>query len=138
VKVTDPAGDTWRVRRRWLPWRRRVKDVDLAPVDGVPDLDGVALVILAALLLPLVVFFALVVAEIFLLLMLVPVVALVRAVVLRRWPIAVRREKSHVWDESVRGWRGSRDRMRAIADAVARGEVALVKPPDVDLPRHRS
>jgi hypothetical protein len=33
MKVEAADGSTWRVRRRWLPWRRRVRDVPDAPLD---------------------------------------------------------------------------------------------------------
>ena len=35
VKVSDPTGQTWRVSRRWVPWRRRARSLD----DNVPDLS---------------------------------------------------------------------------------------------------
>lgn len=28
MKVVDPLGRTVRVRRRWLPWRRRIRDLE--------------------------------------------------------------------------------------------------------------
>jgi hypothetical protein len=33
VKVVAADGSTWRVRRRWLPWRRRARDVPDALFD---------------------------------------------------------------------------------------------------------
>jgi hypothetical protein len=126
VKVVDPAGETWRVKRRWLPWRRRVRDVPDVPVDGWSIggddlLSAVVLVIVGVVLLPLIIVFAVMLAELLLLLLLLPVWLAVRALFGGAWPIEVWRGKALLGTESVKGWGPSRVRMHDIAEAIRLG-----------------
>ena len=145
MKVIDPTGVTWRVRRRWLPWRVRPRDVDVSGGDpgvGSPDdlALGLAIVVFVVLLflLPFLLVGAFLAVEILVVLFLLPLFLILRASRLARWPVAVRQGRAFAWEESVRGWRASGKRIRDLAEAITRGEVDAVKPDDVDLPRHRS
>ncbi|VXB40152.1 hypothetical protein [Aeromicrobium sp. 9AM] len=133
MKVQDPEGQTWRVRRRWLPWRRKVRDVPDVPVDGMftsgdDALSGIVAVILLIVLLPVIVLFAAMLAELLLLLLLLPLWLIVRAVTGGRWPIEVWRGKTYVGTDSVKGWTPSRVRMYDIAEAIRLGRL------DTDFP----
>jgi hypothetical protein len=133
VKVQDPEGQTWRVRRRWLPWRRKVRDVPDVPVDGIftggdDALSGIVAVILLIVLLPVIVLFAAMLAELLLLLLLLPLWLIGRAMIGGSWPIDVSRGKTYVRTESVKGWTESGVRMHDIAEAIRLGR------PGTDLP----
>jgi hypothetical protein len=123
VKVEDPAGETWRIKRRWLPWRRKVRDVPDVPVDGFfaggdDLLSGVVAVIVIALLLPVIFIVAVMLAEVLLLLLLLPLWIIVRAVLGGAWPIEVWRGKTLVGTESVKGWGPSGIRLHDIAEGI--------------------
>ena len=126
VKVVDPAGDTWRIKRRWLPWRRKVRDVPDVPVDGLfaggdDPISAVLAVIGMVLLLPAIIVLAVMLAEFLALLALLPLWLVVRAVLGGAWPIEVRRGKTLVATESVKGWNPSRVRMYDLAEAIRLG-----------------
>lgn len=96
MRVTTPTGREYDVRRRWLPWRRRV------PVD-------------AELLVTLVSALELVVQVV-----LLPFVLVLRAVRLLPWTVVVRdtgarRAAAVVATEDVRGWRASQKRVEQLA-----------------------
>jgi hypothetical protein len=140
VKVVDPAGQTWRVKRRWLPWRlRRRKPEDFLDVPSGLDVDdliiGLAIfvgLLLIAVLLPVVLVLAIVVAELLLLLLLLPVFVIMRAAFVARWPIEAWHGDRLVWSEAVRGWGSSRRRMLEVADGIRLGS------PPVPARRHRA
>jgi len=130
VKVEDPAGETWRIKRRWLPWRPRKRSPDaLADVADVGDLGGdfvVGLIIFVVVLgvlvfLPIVFVLAIFVAELFVLLLLLPVFILLRAGFVARWPTEAWRGDSLIHAEAVRGWGRSRQRMQEIVDGIRLG-----------------
>jgi hypothetical protein len=131
VKVVDPAGEGWRVKRRWLPWRLRRRDpedfIDL-PVDGgVGDdlLVGLAIfvgLIVILVVVPFVAVLAILVGEMLLLLLLLPLFVALRATFVARWPIEVWRGDTLVHAEAVRGWGSSERRMREIEDGIGRGD----------------
>lgn len=129
MKVTDPSGQTWRVSRRWVPWRRRVKSLD----DNTPDLswasglgdDPVSLVIsLVALVLlaPFVLLVLVAGAELLLLLLLLPLAILGRVLLGRHWTVEVRRGWRPWWESRVGDWQASGLRIHEIADAIRRGQ----------------
>lgn len=123
MKVVDPAGETWRIKRRWLPWRRKVRDVPDVPVDGLSMggddlLSAVVAVVVGVILLPVIIIFAVMLAELLLLLLLLPLWLAARALLGGKWPIEVWRGKTLVGTESVKGWGPSRVRMFDIAEEV--------------------
>ncbi|MDO7867548.1 hypothetical protein [Nocardioides jiangxiensis] len=135
MKVTDPSGQTWRVTRRWVPWRRRVRSRDDLWLDWLDptyatDLDdfviGLAvlvavLVILVVAPIVLVVFFA--AFELVLLLALLPLVVLLRVLFGMTWTIEVRRGFTPWAEREAGDWSASRLAIHRTADAIRRGEV---------------
>ncbi|WP_332642681.1 hypothetical protein [Aeromicrobium sp.] len=126
MKVVDPAGETWRVKRRWLPWRRKVRDVPDVPVDGlfVGGDDPIGMILAAIgliLLVPVIIALAVMLAELLLLLLLLPLWLIVRGFLGGAWPIEVWRGKTFVGAESVKGWSPSGVRMHDIAEAIRLG-----------------
>lgn len=134
MKVTDPAGEVWAVKRRWLPWRLRRRDVrdalngDLSGMSGDVGDDliiGLAIfvgLVLIVVFVPVVLVVAILVAELLLLLLLLPAFVVLRAGYVARWPIEVWRGDDLVHADAVRGWSASHGRMLAIADELRRGE----------------
>lgn len=128
MRVRDADGVRWSVRRRWLPWKSRAKDLlDYVPSTGggggfVPD-DPILLTLWLVFVLPVVVVGAVVIAvlgvELALLLLLLPVVVLARALFVG-WTLVVRRAGTVVGTERVKGWKASRRRIRAIAADIGR------------------
>ena len=123
-------GATWRVTRRWVPWRRRARGAskvwDLVPsVPGGGD-DIVSLiimiifapVILVALLLTIVA-----AIEFAVLFALVPFLALGRILFGRHWIIEVRRGFEPYYEMHAGDWKQSGERIHRIAEAIARGDL---------------
>ena len=120
MKVVDPAGRTIRVGRRWLPWRRRQWEADPSSadpgfVDGADDPVSCLLAIVVAVLMPFVVVLVLFLGEIFLLLLLLPVAALVRIVFGTPWTVEATHRGQLLWSERVRGWTDSGVRVVELA-----------------------
>jgi hypothetical protein len=125
VKVQDPSGRTWRVTRRWLPWRRRTQGWDTSwGWDASPDLaDGVVLAILLFLLAPFLLLAIFVATELLLLLLLLPLAVLARLALGRQWTVEARRGFTLVWDTPAGDWQESDIRIHEVADAIRRGEL---------------
>lgn len=128
MKVTDPSGQTWRVTRRWVPWRRRLK----GSLDLVPDLpvglgdDPVSLVVglvLLVLLLPFVIVALVAAAELLLLLLVFPLALLGRVLLGRHWTIEARRGFRIWWQRPVGDWQASGLAIHEVAAAIERGEI---------------
>jgi len=131
VKVKDPDGQTWWVRRRWLPWRRKVRDVPDVPVDGLlsggdDPVSATLAIIGLVLLLPVIIMFAVMLAEFLLLLLLLPLWIGVRVLLGGSWPIEVLRGRTVVGTESVKGWTPSAVRMHDLAEAIRLGRPGAV------------
>jgi hypothetical protein len=126
VKVVAYDGSTWRVRRRWLPWRRRVRDVPDAPLDiGTLGDDPISLILMALgliLLIPALVVLIVMVGELLLLLALLPLIVLSRGLFGVPWTIEIRRERRLHSTERVRGWGNAGRRMDQVATALRLGE----------------
>ncbi|MGE4426237.1 MAG: hypothetical protein AB7G37_07290 [Solirubrobacteraceae bacterium] len=138
MPITDPQGQAWKVRRRWLPWRRRIRDVPDGPIDvghlGDDPISMVIGVIALILAIPALVVLTILLAELLLLIVLLPVVVLLRMVAPVPWTIeaSVRTAERPSWLpdawssrylSSVRGWRGSTRRMDAIASDLRAGRL---------------
>jgi hypothetical protein len=108
VRFDDRDGRTWKVRRRWLPWRRRVRELPDAPIDGLSADDPISAIIslfLLILAIPALVVLAILLAELVLVVALLPVVVLLRLVAGWAgfpWPIEV---SSRPGRRRVGGWR---------------------------------
>jgi hypothetical protein len=130
VKVQTPAGKTYRIQRRWLPWRRRTRSEAL---DWLPDFPGgnldfdddFGLVIVALLLVPFLVILAFVVGELLLLLLLFPFFVLARSVFGTPWIIEVTLKGKVVQVEAVQGWAASSKRIEGLAAALRHGDPPL-------------
>jgi hypothetical protein len=153
VKVTDPSGQTWRVSRRWVPWRPRFRDVESSNLldfgnggggsggdggssgggGGGFDIDlGEALVIIAVVIAAIVflifvapVLLAIVfaLAEWLIVLVVLPIAVAGRVIFGRKWHVEVRRGW-RAWCEVEAGdWTASTVKIHELADAVRRGEV---------------
>ncbi len=125
MKVLDPQGVEWVVRRRWLPWRRRVRDlpdVDVPDVGGDDLISALLLLVVAVVLVPLVILAVLLVAEVLLLLLLLPFVLLVQVLWRGGWPLLVERAGHVEHAENVRGWSLSGRRLTELAEQVRRGD----------------
>lgn len=129
VKVRDPQGQTWRVTRRWVPWRRRLK----GSLDALPDLPGgtslgddpVSLVIglvLLVLLLPFLLLGLVAGLELLLLLAVFPFALLGRVLLGRHWTVEVRRGFRPFWEQEAGDWQASGVRIHEVADAIRRGD----------------
>lgn len=129
MQIADPSGETWRVKRRWLPWRWRRRDPDNLSDVAVPDIGDdlvIGLVLLVGFLLlliflPIVLVLVIAVAELFLLLFLLPAFLLLRAFKVGRWPVEVWYSNELEHTEAVRGWGASKQRMIELADDVRFG-----------------
>lgn len=130
MKVLDRHDRRWKVRRRWLPWRRRVRDVPDVPIDGGIGDDPISMIlglIVLVVAIPALLVVLLVLAELLLLLVLLPVFVVVRLVLPVPWTIELwsrpARRRVLGWhlehEVPVRGWRASRERIRALSTEVA-------------------
>jgi len=127
VKVRDPGGQVWRVSRRWVPWRRRLKGA----LDAAPDLPGglgddpvsaVVGLVLLVLALPFLVLALLAGIELLLLLLVLPVALLGRVVLGRHWTVEVRQGFTVVHEEPAGDWQASGVRIHELAAQLRRGE----------------
>lgn len=129
MKVQDPTGRTWRVRRRWLPWRRRSRVPDWMDGWGFPtgagdDPISLLLGLLALIVvIPLLIVAVLISLELLLLVLLLPIVLLARIVFGHAWVVEVRQGWSLHWSEPSGNWSESGQRMRSIATLIQRGEL---------------
>ncbi|MCD4524562.1 hypothetical protein [Nocardioides sp. cx-173] len=129
MKVKDPTGQTWRVTRRWVPWRRRLKGAlsDLPSGPGLGD-DPVSMVIGLVFLVVMIPFLILVLVaalELLLLLLVVPFALLGRALFGQHWTVEAR-HGFHIWYEEPAGdWQSSGIRIHALADDLRRGEIPV-------------
>jgi len=140
VKVKDPRGQTWRVTRRWVPWRRRLKGVlpDLPVGLGSLGDDPVSLVIgviFLIILIPFLVLALVAALELLLLLLVIPFGILARALFGQHWTVEARRG-FHIWyDEPAGDWQASGIRIHELSDAIRHGQtppqtVGASAPPD--------
>jgi len=129
MKVRDPEGQTWRVTRRWVPWRRRLR----GSLDGAPDVPGgttlgddpvsavIGLVFLV-ILLPFLLLGLIAVLEALLLLAVMPFAVLVRVLFGRHWHVEVRAGFRPYYEVEAGDWRASTLRIHELAAALERGE----------------
>lgn len=128
MKVVDPKGRTWRVSRRWMPWRRRSSIGDWWQVpngSGLGD-DPISMIIgvlLLILIIPIAIVALVVALELLLLLLLLPFVVLGRVVFGRHWRVEARRGWEPVWEDEAGDWGESGRRIAAVAELIRRGEL---------------
>jgi hypothetical protein len=125
VKVTDPAGNTWRVSRRWVPWRRRLKGA----LDDAPDLpslgdDPISMVLGVVFLVIAIPFLVLAVVaglELLLLVLVLPFAVLGRVLFGRHWHVEVRRGFTVEHEVDGGGWRSSATMIQDLAEQLRQG-----------------
>jgi hypothetical protein len=127
MTVRDPQGRTWRVTRRWVPWRRRIKDLDTGPdmPSGLGD-DPISMIVgllFLVLLLPFLLLAFLALIELLLLLLVLPFAVLGRVLLGHHWVVEARRGWTPVWEEEVGDWKASAGRIADIADRIQRGDL---------------
>lgn len=122
MRVTDSTGTKWRVKRRWVPWRRRARNFayDVPTPSGLGDdpISAIIGVLVLIIAIPLVIIALVAMLELLVLLLLLPIVMLVRAVFGGAWPIEVFRNRELQSTEYVKGWSASRDRSHEIAEQI--------------------
>ena len=136
MKVRDPQGQTWRVTRRWVPWRRRLKGwwdaVPSLPVglgdDPVSAIIGIVFLIIA---LPFVIIALISGLELLLLVFLLPFALVGRVFLGKHWTIEARRGFKIWWQDASGDWQASGVRIHDGAAAIERGDLP---PQNVDAP----
>lgn len=128
MKVSSPDRQTWRISRRWVPWRRRVKGV----LDWLPDGywstagDGTVGAILSIIgliiLIPFLVLALVAGIELLLVLLVLPFAILGRMAFGRHWTVEVRRGWEPWSEEQAGDWQASGLRIHALADEIRRGD----------------
>lgn len=129
MKVSSPDGQAWRISRRWVPWRRRLKGT----LDSVPDVgfhglgdDPISVIIGIVALIVLLPFLVLVLIaglELLLLLLVLPIALLGRVLLGRHWTVEVRRGWTPYAEEPAGDWQASGVRIHGLADEIRRGEM---------------
>lgn len=126
MKVTDPNGITWRVSRRWVPWRRRLKgalsNAPDFPALGDDPLSAVIGIVLLVLALPFLVLALVGGLELLVLLLVYPFALLARVLFGRHWRVEMRRGFSFVHEVDGGSWRQSAAVIRELADQLRRGD----------------
>lgn len=135
MKVVAPTGEKYRVRRKWLPWHRKAKLKDMDWFD-VPDLDDdpISLIIMAVILVPLIVLLVIFLGEFLLLLLVFPLVMIARSIFGKPWTIEVTEKRQLRASEQVKGWRASRERIRAMAKLLETGGIPALYRSQPDYP----
>ncbi len=126
MKVIAPDGSEWKVGRRWLPWRARLRDTggpDIGDFFAFDDLAGLAVgiaVVLLTLVVILLLPFLVLIVELALLLVLGVVTFFSRVVLRRPWTVQARTEGT-LREWKVPGFRNAGDKVQEVAAAIASG-----------------
>jgi hypothetical protein len=126
MKVRDPSGQTWRVTRRWVPWRRRLKGgIMEGPTfptglgdDPISMVIGIVCLIIA---LPFLLLALVAGLELLLLLLVLPFAVLGRVLFGSHWHVELRRGFEPFWEIEAGDWQASKLKIHEIADGVRRG-----------------
>lgn len=126
VKVKAPNGQTWRVSRRWVPWRRRLKGAsEYLPGPNLPSGDDpismVITVIMLVLFLPILLVVLLSGIELLLVLLVLPFAVLGRVLFGQEWTIEARHGWIPWWEAKAGDWRASGQAIRDVATAIEKG-----------------
>ncbi|RNI25401.1 hypothetical protein [Flexivirga caeni] len=138
MKVVAPNGEKYRVRRKWLPWRRKAKARDLDWIN-IPDIgdDPISLIILGIILVPMIVILVIFLGEFLLLLLFFPLVMIARSIFGKPWTIEVTQRGRLQAAEQVKGWGPSRERIPQIAKLIASGGLPALHRSRPDYPTTR-
>lgn len=123
MKAVTPTGEKYRVRRKWLPWRRRTRarDMDWLNISDLLGDDPISMIIMAIILVPLVVILVIFLGEFLLLLLIFPIVMIARSIFGKPWTIEVTEKGNLRAAEQVKGWSASHDRIQEIAKLLQAG-----------------
>lgn len=126
MKVKDPSGQTWRVSRRWVPWRRRLRNAtDLMPdlpALGDDPISAILGILFLIVMIPFFILAFLVALEFLLILLLIPLAAIARALFGGEWIVEVRKGFRPHWEAKSGNWSASGRRIEQIGEALRRGE----------------
>lgn len=135
MRIRDPQGRKWKVRRRWTPWRRRIREVDPLDALSMPSLPGgddpislILSVLALVVLIPVLILAAIALVEVLLLLLLIPIVLLARIALRKPWIVEVLGPDRHYYTESVQGFAASGAHVQQIAAAIEAGQVQVPPP----------
>ena len=131
--MEDPTGQTWRVTRRWVPWRRRWRSelrtpTDLAP-SGLGEVPAGAVVFLVCVVIatPLLVVALIAGPQLLLVALLVvllaPIALLWRAASGGSWTVEARRGFAVWWETPAGDWQASMIRIHEVADQIRIGDL---------------
>ncbi len=129
MKVEDPTGQTWRITRRWVPWRRRLKGTlgdmpNLLPSGlGNDPVSAVIFLICLVIMLPFLVLALIAGVELLLVLLLLPFALLGRAVFGRHWTVEARRGFRIWWETPAGDWQASLLKIHDVADEIRIGNL---------------
>ncbi|MFI5626573.1 hypothetical protein ACIA03_24155 [Nocardioides sp. NPDC051685] len=137
MKVRTPAGQTYRITRRWVPWQRKSRRLSLDALEiplGAPSGDDpismILMVLWLVIALPILVVVVVVVLltgiELVLLLAILPFAIGARVVFGRHWTVEVRRAFTPIHEERAGSWAASGVRITELAREIEAGHV----PPD--------
>ena len=126
MKVKDSNGQTWRVTRRWVPWRRKLKgamqmlpDLPVGMIDDGP-LAVIGLILLMLFLFPFLVIAFVASVELLFLLLIFPFALLARVLFGTHWTVEVREGFSPFYEMQSGSWSESGHKIREIAAAIER------------------
>ena len=128
MKVEDPTGQTWRITRRWVPWRRRLRGRISTAADMVPSglgddpVSAIVFLICMVIALPFLVIALIAGLELLLVLLLLPFAVLARVLFGQHWTVEVRRGFSIWWDAPSGDWQDSGVLIYDVAHAIRKGE----------------
>ncbi|USQ79602.1 hypothetical protein NF556_18730 [Ornithinimicrobium faecis] len=126
MKIKDPHGQTWRVTRRWVPWRRKLKGTwERMPElpSGDDPISMILTVIMLILCLPVLILALVASLEFLLILLLLPFVILRRIIFGQHWTIEARLDWTPVWEEAAGSWSDSGRAIQDVATAIQRGHL---------------
>jgi hypothetical protein len=127
VKVQDPQGQTWRVTRRWVPWRRKLKgSMDALPnfpTLGDDPISAIIGIVLLIVFLPIILLVLVAGLEFLVLLLILPFAVLGRALFGQHWSIEARHGWTPVWEEAAGNWSQSGQAIRDVCTAIERGHL---------------
>jgi hypothetical protein len=127
MKVVDPQGRTWRVSRRWMPWRRKTRFGSWGdgPVFsgslGDDPISAIIGVVLLILFIPVLVLGLVVALEMLLLLLVLPFAVMGRMLLGRHWWVEVREGWTFAWETEGGGWSDSGRAIDQIAQGLRQG-----------------
>jgi hypothetical protein len=124
-----PSGQTWRVTRRWVPWRRRLKGVlshmPTGPGLGDDPVSAVIGIIFLIVMIPFLLLAVVAALELLLLLLVIAFALLARAPFAQHWTVEARRGFRIWYDEAAGDWQASGVRIHALADDLRRDEIPV-------------